>query len=138
MRQAWPDVRIILRADSGFCRHRMLGWCERQGIGYIVYPRGELMRAIAQATRELGQHLIGANVLEVEAANVHAKRSTMNFHQQWITLFRIEIWGLDDPSVGTISIRSFKPDLFLSAQFDVMKKIGINGGQLLGQSTTLG
>ncbi len=39
-----------------------------QGIGYIVYPRGELMRAIAQATRELGQHLIGANVLEVEAA----------------------------------------------------------------------
>jgi L-alanine-DL-glutamate epimerase-like enolase superfamily enzyme len=39
-----------------------------QGIGYIVYPRGELMRAIAQATRELGEHLIGSNVLEVEAA----------------------------------------------------------------------
>ncbi len=36
LRQAWPEVRIILRADSGFCRHRMLGWCERQGIGYIV------------------------------------------------------------------------------------------------------
>jgi hypothetical protein len=36
LRQAWPDVRIILRADSGFCRHRMLGWCERQDIGYIV------------------------------------------------------------------------------------------------------
>lgn len=38
-----------------------------QGVGYIVYPRGELMRAIAQATRELGAHLIGTNVLEVEA-----------------------------------------------------------------------
>jgi hypothetical protein len=36
LRQAWPDVRIILRADSGFCRHRMLSWCERHGIGYIV------------------------------------------------------------------------------------------------------
>jgi hypothetical protein len=36
LRQAWPEVRIILRADSGFCRHRMLGWCERQDIGYIV------------------------------------------------------------------------------------------------------
>jgi len=36
LRQAWPDVRIILRADSGFCRHRMLAWCERNGVGYIV------------------------------------------------------------------------------------------------------
>jgi L-alanine-DL-glutamate epimerase-like enolase superfamily enzyme len=39
-----------------------------QGIGYIVYPRGELMSAIAQATRELATHLIGLSVLEVEAA----------------------------------------------------------------------
>ena len=29
-------MRIILRADSGFCRHRMLNWCERHGVGYIV------------------------------------------------------------------------------------------------------
>ena len=36
LRQAWPKVRIILRADSGFCRHRMLGWCERNDVGYIV------------------------------------------------------------------------------------------------------
>ncbi len=36
LRQAWPSVRIIFRADSGFCRHRMLRWCERHGIGYIV------------------------------------------------------------------------------------------------------
>ncbi len=36
LRQAWPDLRIILRADSGFCRHAMLSWCERKDIGYIV------------------------------------------------------------------------------------------------------
>lgn len=36
LRQAWPDVRIVLRADSGFCRHRMLSWCERHDVGYIV------------------------------------------------------------------------------------------------------
>ncbi len=36
LRQAWPEVGIILRADSGFCRHRMLGWCEGHGVGYIV------------------------------------------------------------------------------------------------------
>jgi hypothetical protein len=36
LRQEWPDVRLILRADSGFCRHRMLSWCERHDVGYIV------------------------------------------------------------------------------------------------------
>lgn len=36
LRQAWPQVKIILRADSGFCRWRMLSWCERNQVGYIV------------------------------------------------------------------------------------------------------
>lgn len=36
MRQAWPRVRIIFRGDSGFCRWRMLRWCENHGIYYIV------------------------------------------------------------------------------------------------------
>ncbi len=36
LRQAWPEVRIILRGDSGFCRHKMLSWCERRQVGYIV------------------------------------------------------------------------------------------------------
>ncbi len=36
LRQAWPDVRIVLRADSGFCRHKMLSWCERHEVDYIV------------------------------------------------------------------------------------------------------
>ena len=39
-----------------------------EGIGYIVYPRGDLMPAIAHATRELGEHLIGHHVLSTEGA----------------------------------------------------------------------
>ncbi|MBE3098602.1 MAG: IS1380 family transposase [Planctomycetes bacterium] len=35
-RQQWPNVRIIFRADSGFCRWRMLRWCDRHGVDYIV------------------------------------------------------------------------------------------------------
>ncbi len=34
--QAWPKVRIIFRGDAGFCRWKMLRWCERHEIGYIV------------------------------------------------------------------------------------------------------
>jgi len=36
LRAVWPKVRIIFRGDSGFCRWRMLLWCERHAVGYIV------------------------------------------------------------------------------------------------------
>ena len=36
LRRAWPEVRIIFRGDSGFCRHRMFDWCERHGVDYIT------------------------------------------------------------------------------------------------------
>jgi hypothetical protein len=36
LRRAWPKVRIILRGDSGFCRRKMLSWCERRDVGYCV------------------------------------------------------------------------------------------------------
>lgn len=36
LRAAWPAVKLILRADSGFCRHRMLDWCDTHEVGYVV------------------------------------------------------------------------------------------------------
>jgi L-alanine-DL-glutamate epimerase-like enolase superfamily enzyme len=38
------------------------------GVGYVVYPRPDLMTSIGHAARELGEHLIGLSVLEPEAA----------------------------------------------------------------------
>jgi hypothetical protein len=35
-RKVWPKVKIIFRGDSGFCRHVLLGWCERNNVNYIV------------------------------------------------------------------------------------------------------
>ena len=35
-RKIWPDVKIKFRADSGFCRHKMLNWCDRNKVDYIV------------------------------------------------------------------------------------------------------
>ncbi|MHC4945927.1 MAG: IS1380 family transposase [Planctomycetota bacterium] len=35
-REVWPEVRIILRGDSGFCRWRLMRWCERNGVDYIL------------------------------------------------------------------------------------------------------
>lgn len=36
LRRRWPKLRIVFRGDRGFCRWRMLSWCERHGVDYIV------------------------------------------------------------------------------------------------------
>lgn len=36
IRRVFPDVQIIIRADSGFCRHKMMRWCDRNGIYYLL------------------------------------------------------------------------------------------------------
>ncbi|MFZ1122062.1 MAG: IS1380 family transposase [Candidatus Binataceae bacterium] len=37
LRERWPDVKIILRADSGFCREELMVWCEGEEnhVGYV-------------------------------------------------------------------------------------------------------
>jgi hypothetical protein len=36
LRTAWPSVKITVRADSGFCRWRLMRWCDSHGIGYVL------------------------------------------------------------------------------------------------------
>jgi Transposase DDE domain group 1 len=35
IRERWPNVRIILRADSGFARDALMTWCEANGVDFI-------------------------------------------------------------------------------------------------------
>src|SRR5260370_19567604 len=54
IRQAWPQVRIILRGDSGFCRDEFLSWCEENGVDYVVgvAQNARLLRWIAAASAQ--------------------------------------------------------------------------------------
>lgn len=51
IREAWPDTRIVLRGDSGFCRERIMAWCEAQGLFYVfgVARNPRLARRLAKA-----------------------------------------------------------------------------------------
>jgi hypothetical protein len=35
LRQRWPEVKIVLRADSGFCREELMAWCEQNHVDYV-------------------------------------------------------------------------------------------------------
>ena len=36
LRQKWPAVPILLRADSGFCREELMSWCEAHQVDYLL------------------------------------------------------------------------------------------------------
>ena len=35
IRAGWPEVRIVLRADSGFAREALMRWCELNGVEFL-------------------------------------------------------------------------------------------------------
>ena len=35
IREVWPDVQIVLRADSGFCRDYLMRWCEENRVDFV-------------------------------------------------------------------------------------------------------
>jgi hypothetical protein len=36
LREVWPQVKIIVRADSGFCRDEIMSYCESHHIDYVL------------------------------------------------------------------------------------------------------
>jgi len=54
IREHWPAVRIILRADSGFCREELMNWCEQNAVDYLfgLAKNSRLVRAIGAELRE--------------------------------------------------------------------------------------
>ena len=49
IRKQWPKVRIVVRADSGFCRWKMLKWCEQKNVGYVIgIARNARLEALAR------------------------------------------------------------------------------------------
>jgi len=54
IRDRWPAVRIVLRADSGFAREPLMAWCEANAVDYVFgLARNE--RLVAEIAGELEQ-----------------------------------------------------------------------------------
>jgi len=61
IRGNWPEVQIVIRGDSGFCRENLMAWCEANGVDYILglaknTRLKELIREeLAEAKQEFGK-----------------------------------------------------------------------------------
>lgn len=48
LRAVWPEVKITIRGDSGFCRWRLMRWCDSHGIGYVLgLPKNKVLECAA-------------------------------------------------------------------------------------------
>ena len=54
IRAAWPQVHIVVRGDSGFCREELMSWCEAEGVDYLLgLAKNDRLKAdIAQEMEE--------------------------------------------------------------------------------------
>src|SRR5438445_1261471 len=63
IRTRWPAVRIVLRADSGFARDKLMRWCELNGVDFLF--------GLAKNAR-----LVGEIAAELAAAEAESKASS--------------------------------------------------------------
>lgn len=54
IRGRWPEVRILLRADSGFTRDDLMTWCEQNDVDYL-FGLAKNNRLIAEIAAELAE-----------------------------------------------------------------------------------
>ncbi|HJR22189.1 MAG TPA: IS1380 family transposase [Dongiaceae bacterium] len=54
IRARWPEVRILLRADSGFAREDLMAWCEDNGVDYL-FGLARNVRLVEEIAAELAE-----------------------------------------------------------------------------------
>jgi hypothetical protein len=54
IRSAWPQVRIVVRGDSGFCREELMAWCEAKRVEYLLgLAKNERLKT--EIAKEMGE-----------------------------------------------------------------------------------
>lgn len=53
LRQRWPKVKLLLRADSGFCREEIMAWCEDNQVDFLLgLARNRRLEALLEPAME--------------------------------------------------------------------------------------
>src|SRR5712664_4292587 len=61
IRAVWPEVRILVRGDSGFCRQELMAWCEAASVDYVLglakneRLKAEIKKELRKAKRQYHQ-----------------------------------------------------------------------------------
>lgn len=71
IRARWPQVKVILRADSGFAREALMSWCESHQVKYVL----------GLARNKRLQRAVGAELQQAEEAHKQSGRPERIFKE---------------------------------------------------------
>lgn len=86
IREVWPEVKITLRGDSGFCREELMSWCDAHRVNYVLgLAKNERLKAeIAGEMEQAAQQYARTG----QAARVF-KEFTYQTRQSWSRARRV-------------------------------------------------
>lgn len=86
IREVWPEVKITLRGDSGFCREELMSWCDAHRVDYVLgLAKNERLKAeIAGEMEQAAQQYARTG----QAARVF-KEFTYQTRQSWSRARRV-------------------------------------------------
>ena len=112
IRAAWPQVKIILRGDSGFCRNELMSWCEANQVDYVFgLARNQRLRRIIgpqmwEATEQWGKTSKPARVF-TEFSYKTKKRKKGGWDRERRVVAKAEhIDGKENPRFVVTSLRA--------------------------------
>jgi hypothetical protein len=112
IRAAWPEVKIILRGDSGFCRNELMSWCEDNGVDFVFgLARNQRLRRIIgeqmwEATQQWAKTGKPARIFtEFEYQTKKTKKGGWD-HERRVAAKAEHIDGKENPRFVVTSLRS--------------------------------
>lgn len=114
LRREWPEVKIVVRADSGFCREGLMLWCEQNKVDYVLgLARNKTLGGLFD--RPLEQARVGFKDTG-HAARVFVEFSYKTVSKTWSRWRRVvakaeHIQGKDNPR---FIVTSLEPEAWAS------------------------
>ncbi len=67
IRRRFPKMKIVVRGDSGFCRHELMNWCEGQGVFYVLgLKRNLVLERILRGAMRTAKSMLDFNQSQSE------------------------------------------------------------------------
>lgn len=103
LRKAWPNTRFIVRGDSGFCRQRLIRWCERQAVGYVigVARNARLQARVAADEEQLRVAFEATGIKQRHIGELRYAAESWNIERRVITRLEYGAQGINPRFVVT-------------------------------------
>jgi hypothetical protein len=113
LRAAWPNTRFIVRGDSGFCRQRLIRWCERQAVGYVigVARNARLQARVAQDEEQLHVAFEATGIKQRHIGELRYAADSWDIERRVITRLEYGAQGINPRFVVT-NLKGEAADLY--------------------------